>query len=501
MSRSRALKLNMLSTITSELVTLAIGLVLPRLMIVYYGSACNGLVSSIAQFLGFSALFRAGIGGAVRASLYKPIAEKDCDSINEVLSATSSYMHKIGACVAAYVAIFALIYPFLVIDEYDWFFSFSLVVIMGFTAFADNFWGIKYKILLQADQKFYVEISSALVTNALSGIVAIVLIINGSPIHLVKIATVSIYLINPLFLSLYVKKHYVVNWKFPAKADVIKNRWNAFFQQLASIFNQNVALVLLTVLQPLKEISVYAVHYMVVSNIGKVVNSCVSGINSTYGDMIAKKESDNLRKKFFFTEWMLYSVSVTFFAVTSVMLPSFVAIYTRSVKDVEYVRPAFALIMAVVTLFLSIRIPYQMLVEAAGKFKETRNGAILEVVINVVSSIIFIKLFGLIGVLYGALLSGIIRTFEYAFYSVTKILKVSSMHILKHFFVVVSTFLLCIKLGSMVISTDINNFFIWSLNSLFVSLMTFCIVMGASVIFFRESFYYFINRLKKRRKK
>ena len=202
----------------------------------------------------------------------------------------------------------------------------------------------------------------------------------------------------------------MVDWNVPAKVNVIKNRWNAFFQKLASIFNQNVALVLLTLLQPLKEISVYAVHYMVVMNIGKIVNSCVSGINSTYGDMIAKNESENLRKKFFFTEWMLYAVSITFFSVTSVMLPSFVAIYTHSVKDVEYVRPFFALIMVFVTMFLSIRIPYQMLVEAAGKFKETRNGAIFEVVINVISSIIFIKIFGLIGVLYGALLSGIIRS-------------------------------------------------------------------------------------------
>lgn len=493
--------MNMLATIASELVTLVIGLVLPRMMIMYYGSACNGLVCSIAQFLGFSALFRAGIGGAVRASLYKPIAEKNYDSINEVLSATSSYMHKIGGCVGVYVIIFSLVYPFLVMDEYDWFFSFSLVVIMGVTAFADNFWGIKYKILLQADQKFYIEITSAFITNAFSGLTAIILIANGFPIHFVKIATVSVYLINPLFLSLYVKKHYVVDWNVPAKANVIKNRWNAFFQQLASIFNQNVALVLLTLLQPLKEISVYAVHYMVVMNIGKIVNSCVSGINSTYGDMIAKNESENLRKKFFFTEWMLYAVSITFFSVTSVMLPSFVAIYTHSVKDVEYVRPFFALIMVFVTMFLSIRIPYQMLVEAAGKFKETRNGAIFEVVINVISSIIFIKIFGLIGVLYGALLSGIIRTIEYAIYSVSKILKVTPIHIFKHFLVVISTFLLCIKFGSLIISADINNVFSWCLNSFVVFLMTLCIVLGASVIFFRESFFYFVNRLKKRAKK
>ena len=501
MSRSRALKMNMLATIASELITLVIGLVLPRLMIVYYGSACNGLVCSIAQFLGFSALFRAGIGGAVRASLYKPIAEKNYDSINEILSATSSYMHKIGGCVGVYVIIFSLVYPFLVMGEYDWLFSFSLVVIMGVTAFADNFWGIKYKILLQADQKFYIEITSAFITNALSGLIAIILIINGFSIHFVKIATVSVYLINPLFLSLYVKKHYVVDWNVPAKSNVIKNRWNAFFQQLASIFNQNVALVLLTILQPLKEISVYAVHYMVVSNIGKIVNSCVSGINSTYGDMIAKCETENLKKKFFFTEWMLYTVSVTFFAVTSVMLPSFVSIYTHSVKDVEYVRPFFAFVMVVVLLFTSIRIPYQMLIEAAGKFKETRNGAIFEVVINVISSIVFIHIFGLIGVLYGAFLSGIIRTIEYAIFSISKILKISPIHVLKHFAIVISSFILCYKFGSFIIPAGISDIFSWCLYSFVVLCLSLGVILVISLLLFRESFFYFMNRMIKKGKK
>lgn len=501
MSRVRALKLNMLATIASELVTLVIGLVLPRLMIVYFGSACNGLVCSIAQFLGFSALFRAGIGGAVRASLYKPIAEKDCSAINEILSATSAYMHKIGFLIAIYLGLFALIYPFMVGGEIDWLFSFTLVLIMGFTAFADNFWGIKCKILLQADQKFYVEITSALVANALSGLLSVILIVNGFSIHVVKLVATVAFLINPIFLNVYVKRHYSINWNVAAKNTSIKNRWNAFFQQVASIFNQNVALVLLTILQPLKEISVYTIHLMVVGNIGKIVNSCVSGINSTYGDMIAKNEMQNLKKKFFFTEWMLFAICEVFFSVTAVMLPSFVALYTKSVNDANYIRPFFALIMVVAFMMSSVRIPYQMLVEAAGRFKETRNGSILEVLINVLSSVVFIKFCGLIGVLYGMITSCAIRTLEYGFFCMKEILNINRFHVIKHFIVVLVTFLICTEISKLFISNNIENFYIWCVNSAGVLVSSVLIVFFVSVFFYKECLYMFVNRMKMRLKK
>ena len=69
-----------------------------------------------------------------------------------------------------------------------------------------------------------------------------------------------------------------------------------------------------------------------------------------------------------------------------------------------------------------MRRPYQMAVEAAGHFKQTRNGAILEVIVNIVVSVVMLKLFGIIGVLIGTFAAAMIRTLQYAFYSYKHIL-------------------------------------------------------------------------------
>ena len=96
----KALKFTTLSTLLLEIVTLISGLIMPRLVLSYFGSTSNGLISSITQFLGFSTILRAGLGGAIRAALYRPIAENDNDKISAIMAATERHMNKVAAIIA-----------------------------------------------------------------------------------------------------------------------------------------------------------------------------------------------------------------------------------------------------------------------------------------------------------------------------------------------------------------------------------------------------------------
>ena len=52
-------------------------IILPRLILVAFGSDVNGLVNSIDPFLRIISLLDLGVGAVVQSSLYKPIAEND----------------------------------------------------------------------------------------------------------------------------------------------------------------------------------------------------------------------------------------------------------------------------------------------------------------------------------------------------------------------------------------------------------------------------------------
>ena len=53
---------NILSGVCSQLVTLALGVIIPRLVLVNLGSEANGLLNSLNQVLAYVALLEAGVG-------------------------------------------------------------------------------------------------------------------------------------------------------------------------------------------------------------------------------------------------------------------------------------------------------------------------------------------------------------------------------------------------------------------------------------------------------
>ena len=77
--------LNSGTSLLYQLVKLLCGFILPRMFLQYYGSAVNGLVSSITQFLGFITLAECGVGAVVQSALYKPLADKDETEISKII--------------------------------------------------------------------------------------------------------------------------------------------------------------------------------------------------------------------------------------------------------------------------------------------------------------------------------------------------------------------------------------------------------------------------------
>ena len=500
-NRMKSLKFNTLSTLLLEIVTLISGLIMPRLILSFFGSTSNGLVSSITQFLGFSTILRAGLGGAIRAALYRPIEENNQKEISAIMAATDSHMKKIGVIIALAIGVFACIYPFLVLDEYSWLYAFAMVLIIGSGTLVENLFGIKCQILLQADQKYYVSTLFSVISHVLVTIVSALIIILGGNMHLVKIGATIAAFIKPILLNLYVRKNYTVNWKEQPNNKAISQRWNAFFQQVAVVVNESVALTILTILQPLASVSIFTVHSMIVFNIRAIVNSFTSGINSTFGSLLAANETDELKKTFFFSEWLVFAVGCLLYSITAVMLTPFVTLYTANITDVNYYQPVFGILMVVCVLIASSRIPYQFLTEGAGKFKETRNGAILEVIVNIVVSVVAVLYLGVIGVLVGMLCAGLVRTVEYAVFSFKNILKHSLWHIVRHYVILFLTFVSCFIVGKLICFIEIANYFDWVINAIMVAISSGIIVLIVSWLFYRNEMKTFFKNFNKKRSK
>ena len=171
----------------------------------YYGSAVNGLIASITQFLGIIALCELGMGAVVPASLYKPLAEKDNDQISKVIVSSERFYRKIAVFMLIYVIGLTILYPFIV-EGFSFIYTASLIIIIASGTFVQYFFGITYSLLITADQKQYLTYCLNGVTIVLNLIISYILIEVGASIHIVKLISSAIFICRPLFYTYYVKK-------------------------------------------------------------------------------------------------------------------------------------------------------------------------------------------------------------------------------------------------------------------------------------------------------
>ena len=92
---------NIMWGFSGQLLTLAMSIILPRIILISFGSEVNGITSTITQIFTYIALLEAGIGNASKNCLYKNIAQEDQAGISRTVSATRKYFRSVVPIYAA----------------------------------------------------------------------------------------------------------------------------------------------------------------------------------------------------------------------------------------------------------------------------------------------------------------------------------------------------------------------------------------------------------------
>lgn len=496
MRSKKALK-NIITSIVYQMISIICGLIVPRFILSYFGSGYNGLLSSISQFLSCASLLVAGVGGVTRASLYKPLAENKLDSISAIINATQSFMRKIAVIMVGGIVAFACIYPLLVHYEFEWFFSFSLVLILGISTFLQYYFGVTYQILLQADQRQYVISVAQIVSTVINTFFAVILLKLGFGIHVVKLGSAIAFSLNPLIINLYVARTYKLDKRVQPNASALKQRWDAFTQAIAYFVHNNTDVIVLTVFADIKEVSVYTVYNYIITNIRAFIVNFITGFGAAFGNMLAKGEMELAKKNLKAYELIIFSLTSIVYTTAGIMIVPFALLYTKGVNDVSYYRPLFALIATVAGAFSCFRIPYQTIVEAAGHYKQTRNGAVFEAVINILISLIAVSRFGIVGVAMGTLVATIFRSVQYALYLSRHLIPRSIGVFIGHVFLTAATAGLTLLVSDRFIDWEVLNFLQWIGKSCCVAGISMVFTLIFDMVFYRKDVIYLIIKIRK----
>ena len=422
MENKKTLK-NIISSVGLQIVTIICGFIVPKLIISTYGSNVNGLVTSITNFLAFITLLESGFGPVVKSVLYKAIAKKDDLKIKNILKASERFFRRLSYIFIVYLILLCCVLPNVLSDEFDFIFTSSLIIIIAINTFAEYFWGMTYSLFLQANQKKYIIFRIQILTLVLNTIFIIISIKLGASIQVVKLISTAIFIFRPILQNIYVRKKYNINLKDIDNSYKIKQKWEGLAQHIAYTVNTNTDVVILTICTNLAEVSVYSIYAVIVNSVRNIIQAFANGIDANFGNLIAKNDLKKLNlefKKFF--HFYLF-ISIICYIITAILIIPFITIYTKGVTDVNYIRPIFAIILILAKFIEVIKKPFNDLVLAKGDFKQTKLGAYIESISNILISLSLVWYFGLIGVAIGTLISTIIRTTEIIIYANKNILK------------------------------------------------------------------------------
>ena len=281
---------------------------------------------------------------------------------------------------------------------------------------------MSFRVLLQADKKLYVISFTQIVITVCNIACAFFSVKIYPSIHLLKLLTGLLYIIQPLVYGYFVKKHYSINWGTEPDDNLLKERWNGFAINCAAFIHNSTDITILTIFTNLATVSIYGVYTLVTNGLNGLFAAVFRAIAPTVGQAYAKGDEHELNKKLDLFEFITF-ISVYFcFTLSGLLITPFVQLYTNGITDVDYIQPIFGVLIVMAEGLYLIKEPHLDLSYSANKFKELSVPAFVEAGINILVSIILVHKLGLIGVAIGTI-AGMTYRMAYQIYFTTKIVK------------------------------------------------------------------------------
>lgn len=401
---------NTVTSLLLQFVTVISGFILPRLILEQYGSEVNGLTQSIKQFLGIITFLELGVGQVIQSNLYKPLAKRDHAQISSVLKSGAVFFRKIAYALIAYVVVLVAVYPLMIDHSFQWLYTATLIIAISIGNLAQYYFGIIDKLLLNADQKGYVHYISQIISVVLNAVISVIVIRSGQSIQLVMLCSSLIFLIRPLAVRCYINRRYSIDRKVTYSGEPVRQKWNGIAQHVSAVVLDNTDTIVLTLLSTLSDVSIYSVHFLAISGIKHFYEAATTGVQAAVGSLWASDETDKLNTTFARVEMVLHFVVVFLFCCIGVLIVPFIRVYTDGLTDANYIQPLFAAILTLAYGIRCLRTPYNILILAAGHYKQTQRCHIIAAVLNLCVSVCAVFAWGLVGVAIGTLIAMVYQT-------------------------------------------------------------------------------------------
>lgn len=401
----------------NRLVTLVLPFIVRTLLIKYIGidyAGLNGLYSSLLEVLNIAEL---GFSGAVVYSMYKPIAENDNATICALLNFYRRIYRIIGSGILV-VGILALPFlPKLINGTPPSGANIYILFILYLIGTSVSYLLYGYKVsLLNAYQRVDVIQHIGTIISLITSILQILVIVLFDNFYAYVTIVPMLAILRNIITS------YIVDRLFPQyqckgkispelKKDIKKKVIGLGIQKVCGVSRHAVVNIFISAFISLEMLGIYNNYYMIFNSLGGII--CLVPVSMTAGignyvQTASVEDNHRAMRKFN----LLYMIVST---VCAVCLFSLYQPFMEIWMGKEYMFDYTTVILLVVYFYIYKMSDIRSIwVDAVGLYWEIRWRAILEAFLNIAFGYLFVRMWGINGLIAGAITSLFLVNFIYS---------------------------------------------------------------------------------------
>lgn len=412
-SRIKNSMYNFITSMGAQLVTLVMNFVSRSVFINTLGENYLGISDLFSNILSLLSLAELGVGTAILYRLYEPLAQDNKPRVQAWMHFYKQAYRVIGLIIAG---IGLCLIPFLpyIINDYEKFDNLGINAVLIYCLYlfksVSSYLFFAYRsAIVKADQKEYLlTVAGYAVTIGTTVLQILSLIFLKDFIAYLAIAIIMVLVQNVVYAIISQKRYPYISEKPKEKVssaevkDTIKDCFALMLYKVNAVVLKSASNIVLSIIMGLSAVALFSNYYVFYVAIQGLFNKIFDPVVHSIGNLHTTKRVDHEYLVFKTAVFISVIVGATAGVGIFVVADEFIGVWIGS----KWIIPQpFSLLLGLELFTLSLCGTLGKYRNAMGLFQQAKYRPIFSAVVNIVVSVVGVKLLGIMGVVLGPLVS------------------------------------------------------------------------------------------------
>ena len=364
----------------------------------------NGLFTNIVTIL---SLLELGMGSSITYNLYQYVKKNDLKTIQSIMH----FYKKMYWYIAGFVTgAGLLVIPFLrfIVKDAPKDINVNLVYILFLLATVSTYILSYKRDIIVANQKNYIATIIQIIYIVVLHTTQIIILLLTKDFYLYLFIKIICILLENLLITIiankmypYLKEKDVIPIESNIKESIISRVKALIVHKTSWAVTNGTDNIIISIFLGIKTVGLYTVYNYIITSIKKIFGNIIQVTTPSIGNLLlendSKKNYDVFKKINFLNFWISTVTATCLLLITQ----PFITMWLGKQNLLDFM----VLLVLVINYFqMMMRSTFNSFKDAAGIWIEDRIVPLIQLSINLISSIIFLKIFGLKGVFMGTIL-------------------------------------------------------------------------------------------------